>query len=60
MQLSDLHNYARRLLGAYGPRAIAEAAHRARLCEELGDADQAETWRAIQRIMMISRGPSVS
>ena len=60
MQLSDMHNYARRLWGAYGPRAIAEAAQRARLCEELGDEDQAETWRTIQRIMMISRGPSAS
>jgi len=58
MQLHEIHGYARRLAGAHGPRAIAEAAQRARLCEEQGDQEQAETWRAIERILMISRGPS--
>ena len=47
MQLFEIHDYARRLAGAYGPSAIAEAAQRARTCEELGDDDQAATWRAI-------------
>jgi hypothetical protein len=60
MLLQDIHGYARRLAGAYGPRAIAEAAQRARLCEEQGDQEQAETWRAIERILMISRGSSFS
>jgi hypothetical protein len=60
MQLFEIHDYARRLAGAYGPSAIAEAAQRARTCEELGDNDQAATWRAIERVLITSRGPSVS
>jgi hypothetical protein len=60
MQLSEIHDYARRLTGAFGPEAIAQAAQRARKCEELGDDDQAATWRAIERVLTTSRGPSVS
>jgi len=60
MQLLQIHDYARRLAGAYGPSAIAEAAQRARTCEELGDNDQAATWRAIERVLITSRGPSVN
>ena len=60
MQLFEIHDYARRLAGAYGPSAIAEAAQRARTCEELGDDDQAATWHAIERVLITSRGPSVS
>ena len=60
MQLFDIHDYARRLTGAFGPEAIAQAAQRARKCEELGDDDQAATWRAIERVLTTSRGPSVS
>ena len=54
MQLFEIHDYARRLAGAYGPSAIAEAAQRARKCEELGDDDQAATWRAIERVLNVS------
>ena len=60
MQLSEIHDYARRLTGVFGPEAIAQAAQRARKCEELGDDDQAATWRAIERVLTTSRGPSVS
>jgi hypothetical protein len=60
MQLCEIHDYACRLGGTYGSRAIAEAARRARVCEEQGDKYQAQTWRTIQRILMSSRGPSVS
>jgi hypothetical protein len=60
MQLRRIHDYARRLGGTYGSRGIAEATRRARLGEEQGDKYQAQTWRTIQRILMISRGPSLS
>jgi hypothetical protein len=47
MQLFEIHDCARRLAGAYGLSAIAEAAQRARTCEELGDDDQAATGRRV-------------
>jgi hypothetical protein len=44
MELSEIHDYARRLMEAHGPRAIAEAAQKARAFENQGDAEQAKTW----------------
>ena len=34
MELSEVHDYARRLMEAHGPKAIAEAAQKARSFEE--------------------------
>ena len=45
MQLFEIHDYARRLAGAFGPEAIAQAA---------------AAWRAIERVLTTSRGPNVS
>jgi hypothetical protein len=56
----EINDYARRLAEAHGLNAIAEAAHRARACEEQGDLEAARTWRAVQRTLMASRGPSAS
>jgi hypothetical protein len=60
MELSEVHDYARRLMEAHGPKAIAEAAQKARSFEERGDAEQAKTWRDIEQALLLMRGPSVS
>jgi hypothetical protein len=60
MGLSEIHDYARRLMEAHGPKAIAEAAQKARAFEDRGDADQAKTWRDIEQALLLMRGPSVS
>jgi hypothetical protein len=60
MELSEVHDYARRLMEAHGPKAIAEAAQKARALEEQGDAEQAKTWRDIEQALLLMRGPSVS
>ena len=60
MELSEIHDYARRLMEAHGPKAIAEAAQKARAFEEQGDAEQGKTWRDIERALLLMRGPSAS
>ena len=56
----EIHDYARRLAEAHGLNAIAEAAQRAHAYEQQGDAEMARVWRAIQRALLVSRGPSAS
>ena len=60
MELSEIHDYARRLMEAHGPKAIAEAAQKARAFEERGDTEQAKSWRDIEQALLLMRGPSVS
>jgi hypothetical protein len=60
MELSEVHDYARRLMEAHGPKAIAEVAQKARAFEEQGNAEQAKTWRDIEQALLLMRGPSVS
>jgi hypothetical protein len=45
---------------AQGLKAIAEAAQKARTCEEQGDGEQARTWRRIEAALMQMRGPHES
>ncbi len=55
MQISE---YAQSLYRAHGDRAEAEAAQKARACEESGNDAQAEDWRAIQAAIRSRRGAS--
>ena len=41
--------FADALVFVHGPRAEAEAALHAALCEKSGDEETAETWRSVQR-----------
>jgi hypothetical protein len=41
-------HFAEALVFAHGPRAEAEAAMHAILCEKSGDMETAETWRKVQ------------
>jgi hypothetical protein len=56
----QIFDYARRLFEARGPKAIAEAAQKASVFEQQGDADQARTWRQIEAALRSLRGPVAS
>jgi hypothetical protein len=56
----EIHDYARQLFEAYGDRAVAQAAQKACSYEEKGDTEEAETWRHIEAVLQLMRGPHVS
>jgi hypothetical protein len=56
----EVHDYARQLLEAHGDRAVAEAAQKARACEQQGKNEEAETWRHIEAALKLMRGPHQS
>jgi hypothetical protein len=60
MQEIDIQSYARQLLEAHGDRAVAEAAQKACAFEKEGNKDDADTWRQIERALLIMRGPHAS
>ena len=57
MREIEIHTYARQLLEAHGPRAIAEAAQNALELESKGETELAKTWRHIEDAMKLMRGP---
>jgi hypothetical protein len=56
----EIHDYARQLFDAYGDRAVVQAAQKACSYEEKGEAEEAETWRHIETVLKLMRGPHVS
>jgi hypothetical protein len=60
MHAVEIQDHARKLLEAAGPKAIAEAAQKARSLEEQGDKTQAETWRRIEAALREMQGPHAS
>ena len=56
MNTTQISEYAQSLYRAHGDRAEAEAAQKARTCEESGNTAQAEDWRAIQAAIRSRRG----
>ena len=60
MREIEVQDYARQLLEAHGAGAVAEAAQKARACEEKGEAEEAETWRHVEAALKLMRGPHVS
>jgi hypothetical protein len=61
MREIEIHNYARQLLEAHGPKAIAEAAQNAiDLESKVGELELARTWRHIEDAMKLMRGPHQS
>jgi hypothetical protein len=47
MQAVEIQDHARKLMDSMGPKAIAEAAHKAKGFEEQGRKDDAQDWRRI-------------
>jgi hypothetical protein len=56
----EIHDYARQLLEAHGAMAVVEAAQKACASEEKGETEEAETWRHIEAVLQMMRGPHVS
>lgn len=53
----EIEEHARKLMEAQGPKAIAEAAQKARSFEQQGSDEQAATWRRIEAAMLRLQGP---
>ena len=53
----EIEEHARKLMEIQGPKAIAEAAQKARAFEEQGADEQAVTWRKIEAAMIQLQGP---
>jgi len=60
MDINEIHDYARRFVGAHGDKAAMEAAQRASDCEKQGDKAQAQDWRRIEAAIKEMRGPHAS
>ena len=60
MDVNEIHDYARRLVGAHGEKAELEAAQKATECDRQGDRDHARDWRRIQAAIKEMRGPHES
>jgi hypothetical protein len=56
----EIHDYARQLLEAHGDKAVVEAAQKACAFEKEGRDEEAETWRHIEAVLKLMRGPHVS
>ncbi len=60
IKATEIEEHARRLWETSGAKAIAEAAQKARSFKELGDKDQAKTWRRIEAALVQMSGPRES
>jgi hypothetical protein len=60
MEMKEVHDYARRLVGVHGDKAAVEAAQRATDCDRQGDKNQARDWRRIEAAIKEMRGPHAS
>jgi len=60
MHATEIHDHARKLFEAHGPKALAEAAQKARSFEEQGNKELAEDWRRIEGALRLMRGPRMS
>ena len=57
MNASDISTFARQLFAAQGAKAIAEAAHKAEACRQVGDSGQARVWERVESALRELRGP---
>ncbi|OGA18314.1 MAG: hypothetical protein A3G25_00160 [Betaproteobacteria bacterium RIFCSPLOWO2_12_FULL_63_13] len=60
MNASDISTLARHLFESQGTKAIAVAAQKAVSFEAAGDAEQSETWRRVEAVLLEMRGPRES
>ena len=60
MQISEVHDYASRLLREHGDKAQLIAAQRVLECEKCGDRSEAEDWRRIRDTLKEMKGPLAS
>ena len=60
MHATEIQDHARKLMEASGPRALADAAQKARAFEEKGEKEQAKDWRRIEAALRHLQGPRES
>jgi hypothetical protein len=60
MNAVEIHDHARKLYGAHGPKALAEAAVMIRRYEQNGDKHLADDWRRIESALRQMQGPRLS
>lgn len=60
MNITDVSALARHLFTTQGPKAIAEAAQKARACRDAGDEEGARTWERVEEALREMRGPRQS
>lgn len=60
MHATEIQQHARKLYDVMGPKALAEAAQKARAYESDGQKDEAETWRRIEAALRLLNGPHAS
>jgi hypothetical protein len=60
MNAVEIQTHAQKLYEAMGPKALAEAAEKARRFEQTGDEKQARDWKLIGNALQQLRGPNVS
>ena len=53
----EIKAYADKLYDAIGPKALAQAAQRAKHFELRGEKDEAATWRRIEKALQETHGP---
>jgi hypothetical protein len=57
MLAMEIEEHARKIFEVQGPKAIAEAAQKAREFEEQGAKEEAVTWRRIEAAIRRMQGP---
>jgi hypothetical protein len=60
MQDMEIQEYARQLMEMHGDKAIVRAAQQAHSLEERGNQEEAKTWRRVEAVLKIMRGPHQS
>lgn len=60
MRMSEIHDFARKLLETRGDGAAAEARRKALELEQKGESEEAENWRRIEAAIKEMRGPHES
>ncbi len=60
MESTKIIEQAHALYTAHGDKAEAEAAQKAKKCEEAGDMAEATNWRKIRKAINQMRGPHAS
>lgn len=60
MNAMEIQAHAQKLYAAHGPKAVVEAADKARAFERAGDKDQMQDWKKIEQALLVLRGPNAS
>ena len=60
MNAMEVQAHAQKLYAVHGPKAVAEAADKAREYERTGDKAQMHDWKKIEQALILLRGPNAT